>query len=62
MFINMPITIPDKTTLYEFETLVMPLISSVRDSYIERIRLEGIRNSLLPKLMSGELKINEIDC
>ena len=59
---NMPITIPDKTTLYEFETLVMPLISSVRDSYIERIQLEGIRNSLLPKLMSGELKINEIDC
>ena len=31
-------------------------------NYDENIRLSSIRNSLLPKLMSGELKINEIDC
>ena len=59
---NMPITIPDKSTLNEFETLVMPIINSVRDSYLERIKLEQLRDSLLPKLISGELKINEIDC
>ena len=59
---NMPITIPDKNILNEFETLVMPLISSIRDSYLERIKLEQLRDSLLPKLMSGELKINKIDC
>ena len=59
---NMPITIPDKNILNEFETLVMPLISSIRDSYLERIKLEQLRDSLLPKLMSGELIINEIDC
>ena len=28
----------------------------------ENKRLEALRDSLLPKLMSGELKINEIDC
>ena len=28
----------------------------------ENERLEALRDSLLPKLMSGELKINEIDC
>ena len=31
-------------------------------NYDENIRLSSIRNSLLPKLMSGELKINEINC
>jgi len=29
---------------------------------MENIRLMEMRDSLLPKLMSGELKINEIDC
>ena len=28
----------------------------------ENERLEALRDSLLPKLMSGELKINELDC
>ena len=47
------------------EKIVKALESIYKQLWInleENERLEALRDSLLPKLMSGELKINEIDC
>ena len=32
----------------------------IRNKYEEKCRLEGIRDALLPRLMSGELDVSEL--
>ena len=46
----------------EFSKLVEPILSQIHDLRHENVMLTSTRDALLPKLMSGELKINEIDC
>lgn len=58
---SMPISIPPKKVLDEFEAIVAPMDAAIRNNYDEICRLEAIRNSLLPRLMSGELDISELD-
>ena len=57
---EMPIIIPSNEKLDEFEDLVSPMDEIIRNNYDEICRLEAIRDSLLPKLMSGELDISNI--
>ena len=57
---EMPIIIPSNEKLDEFEDLVSPMDEMIRNNYDEICRLEAIRDSLLPKLMSGELDISNI--
>ena len=58
---EMPIIIPSDDKLDEFEKIVLPIDATIRNSYDEIRRLEAIRDTLLPKLMSGELDVSEID-
>ena len=58
---EMPIIIPSNKKLDEFENLVSPMDEIIRNNYDEICRLEVIRDSLLPKLMSGELDVSNID-
>ena len=58
---EMPIIIPSDETLDEFESLVSPMDKVIRNNYDEIYRLESIRDYLLPKLMSGELDISNIN-
>ena len=58
---EMPIIIPSSEKLDEFETLVAPMDASIRNNYDEICHLEKLRDSLLPKLMSGELDVSDID-
>lgn len=58
---EMPILIPSDEKLDEFEGIVAPMDTAIRNNYDETCRLDKIRNSLLPKLMSGELDISDID-
>ena len=46
----------------EFSKLIEPILSQMHDLRHENVMLTSTRDTLLPKLMSGELKINEIDC
>ena len=55
------IALPEKSVLQEFEKLVIPIISTIRDKDKEVDRLSTLRDTLLPRLMSGELKVNEIE-
>jgi type I restriction enzyme S subunit len=57
---EMPILIPSEEKLDEFERIVAPMDTAIRNNYDEICRLEQIRDSLLPKLMSGELDVTGI--
>ena len=48
--------------LNEFTKILDGIYAKIRCVSSENLKLEIMRDSLLPKLMSGELKINEIDC
>ena len=58
---SMPIFLPPKRVMDEFEEIVAPMDVAIRNNYDEICRLEAIRDSLLPKLMSGELDVSGID-
>lgn len=58
---NMKLLIPPATIISEFSKRVNPLFNAIRIYENEIRNLSKIRNTLLPKLMSGELKINDIN-
>ena len=59
---NMPITAPPAEVLKQFNNICDVYFSRINQNNIENANLSNQRDTLLPKLMSGELKINEIDC
>ncbi len=58
---EMPLLIPSSEKLDEFEALVAPMDAAIRNNYDEICRLEQLRDSLLSKLMSGELDVSNIE-
>lgn len=58
---SMPISIPPIRVRDEFEIIVSPIDAAIRNNYDEILRLEAIRDNLLPKLMSGELDVSGLD-
>lgn len=58
---NISILIPSKEQIDEFESIVAPMDSLIRNNYNESCRLQQIRDTLLPKLMSGELDVSDVD-
>ena len=58
---NLPVNIPSAEEIAKFEAVVRPMDNLIRANYEEICRLQSTRDSLLPKLMSGELKINDIN-
>lgn len=52
---SLQVFLPDKETLSRFEEICAPIFDKQRDCEIESTRLAELRDSLLPKLMSGEL-------
>ena len=58
---DMPILIPNIERIKEFENIVAPMDSIIRNNYDEICRLQEIRDSLLPRLMSGEIDASDID-
>ena len=59
---DMDIIIPSDEILLEFHKLVFPIIEKIRDSYLEINKLSKLRDTLLPKLMSGEIDVSQINC
>lgn len=58
---SVPAIIPDDETLRMFSEFCKPLFEQQATMEAENKRLSGIRNALLPKLMSGELDVSDID-
>ena len=61
-FKSLNLLIPDYSTLCKFNSLVSNLFENTISLNSSNQRLSEIRDTLLPKLMSGELKINDLTC
>ena len=57
----MQLYIPDEKTLEKFENIVSPMYSAMQENTKESKILANTRDTLLPKLMSGELDVSDID-
>lgn len=55
------IVIPDDKTLLEIDSLIQPLFAEIRNRKAETKLLTELRDVLLPKLMSGELDVSDIN-
>lgn len=55
---NLPVDIPCADEITEFEAAVRPMDDLIRTNYEENCRLQVLRDSLLPKLMNGEIEID----
>lgn len=56
----MEIAIPPATVLEEFESLVAPMYRAMQGNDAQSKKLADLRNALLPKLMSGEIDVSDI--
>ena len=57
----MQLRIPDDETLRKFEDIVSPMYQIMRENDKQSSKLRLLRDTLLPKLMSGELDVSDID-
>ena len=58
----MSILLPCDTVLDQFGALIRAIAGRIQSNLEENVGLTAMRDYLLPKLMSGELKINDLDC
>ena len=58
---SVPAIIPPENVLKDFDNLVQPLFSEIRSLRAENANLVILRDGLLPKLMSGELDVTDLD-
>ena len=59
---NIKLVIPPKSVFIEFENLIKPLFIKQRQIKGEIDKISLLRDTMLPRLMSGELKINDLNC
>lgn len=58
---DMKILIPTNTIAKQFNEIVLPMLRQIQNSYYENRNLRELRDNLLPRLMSGELDVSDID-
>lgn len=62
-FINYEFAIPDDLSkIGEYNKILLPLIHKIEKNILEIQRLTKLRDTLLPKLMSGEIDVSKINC
>ena len=57
----MELCIPDAETLHRFESIVGPMYRAMKHNSEESKKLAAVRDTLLPRLISGELDVSELD-
>lgn len=60
-FGKIQIIVPSISVMKSFDDIVSPLFALILENQMENIHLSSLRETLLPKLMSGELDISAID-
>jgi hypothetical protein len=58
---DMSILIPSDEQIKKFELIVAPMDAAIRNNYDKTCRLQAVRDYLLPRLMSGELDVSNLD-
>ena len=59
---KIPVLIPSNDKLNEFKDLWENLFEEIKNNQLEIINLTKLRDTLLPKLMSGEIDVSKINC
>jgi len=54
---SMPLNVPSPEAITHFESVVQPIDELIRINYKEMCHLQMLRDTLLPKLMAGEIEI-----
>lgn len=60
-FAAFEIVLPDEATLDSFDSITAPMIEQIVNNRLQNKRLAVLRDTLLPKLMSGELDVSDLD-
>ena len=58
---KVPAIIPSKEALSAFDDLIQPIFAQIRNLRDENAHLADLRDTLLPKLMSGEIDVSDIE-
>ena len=58
---SMELRIPSADRLAEFEAIVAPLYRAIEDNTRQSARLSALRDTLLPKLMNGEIDVSKVE-
>lgn len=56
----MEVVIPSTSALAEFESLVDPMYRAMQENNIQSSKISELRDALLPRLMSGEIDVSDI--
>ena len=57
---KVPVIIPDNQSLNQFNDIIQPIFGTIRNYRDENQRLASLRDTLLPKLMNGEIDISAV--
>lgn len=55
--LDLPILIPPIEIVHKFDKNILPMVNKMENNYLEILTLEKLRDTLLPKLMSGEVRV-----
>lgn len=58
---NAEVLLPDNKEILEMDKIMTPLLEKYIENLKENKRLEQLRNTLLPKLMNGEIDLDKIE-
>jgi type I restriction enzyme S subunit len=58
----MPFIVPSDDELIEFHAFAAPIFAMIKANQRENARLAELRDSLLPRFMSGEIDVSNINC
>ena len=61
-FKSLELTMPNDELIIKFNNLVSPIFDYKNKISDEIVRLTKLRDTLLPKLMSGEIDVSKINC
>ena len=58
---SMPFVMPEENELKDFHSVVFPMFAQIKFNQQENTRLAQLRDTLLPKLMSGEIDVSKVN-
>ena len=58
---GMPFIIPTDDEIGAFHSIASPMFENIKANQLENTNLTALRDNLLPKLMSGDLDLSEVD-
>ncbi|WP_181161500.1 restriction endonuclease subunit S [Maribrevibacterium harenarium] len=58
---SIPFLLADRKVNEKFSKMILPLYAKFRSNYEQSLELQILRDTLLPKLISGELRLDEVE-